>query len=390
MPLAIVSPEQIEEAARDTERISFISDIEPNTNLPEARLSFHGRATEKRVLIDAFKGVHRLITLTGPGGGGKSRIAVEVARDLLSHFEGGVWFINLAPCRDRAALMRSLGRTLGIPIGQSSHSETLEHVIHSRGPLLFIFDNAEHLLDDCADYILKLMKGASQSHFLVTSRSPLNIDGESTIEIGPLPNQIGIELFMARAKQVEQRSTVGPSSLELVSDLVDRLDGLALAIELAAARLRTMTLEQLHERLSLRFQLLQSERRDQDTRQRTMWSAIDWSWQLLEPAERWVLAQCSVFRGGFSDVSANAVIDLKGLDVAPWIDEPLRRLVGQSLLMLESTDTENKRYRMLHSIREYAAEKLTRAGEVAAANGRSLTGPTAYRELALRHAGFFR
>ena len=277
MPLAIVTPDQLEGAARDTERVSLVSELGPQSNLPGAEIiipwSRHGEAHHR----GGLEGDHRLVTLTGPAGSGKSRLAVEVARNLLNHFYG--WSVVHQSCSLSGSISidACIRESLGYPIEQSARSDTLENVIKARGPLLLVFDNAEHLLDDCAEYILRLMEGTSQAHFLTTTRSPLNIEGEATIEIGPLPTQIGVELFMARARQANPKAVSNSESIQIVTDLVDRLDGLSLAIELAAARLRSMSLEQLHERLSLRFQLLQSERRDQDARQRTMRSAIDWS-----------------------------------------------------------------------------------------------------------------
>ncbi|MEE2788556.1 MAG: protein kinase [Myxococcota bacterium] len=360
-----------------------------NTNLRPISTAFLGRKEEQTLLSSHIASHAQVITLTGPAGVGKSRLAHRVALDHLAAFQGGIWHVDLAPCTDTMSMVRAIAHNLSMILDRHDHYSKMERLLKLRGPTLLVLDNAEHLLDACADLVGRLSPATPKLKILITSRSRLKIEGEIVVPVEPLPQSVAVELFLNRALEASPDLVFDDAFRAIVHELVERLDRLSLAIELAAARLHTMSLAQLHARLSQRFHVLKSETRDHGARQRTMEAAIDWSWHLLKPIERWVLSQCSVFMGGFDEDAAKAVISTEALNEPPWIDEQLRRLVEESLLSVEHRGPYNRRYRVLHSVREYAAEKLATMNAIKRADGRSLTGPDAHREVVLRHAAHY-
>jgi predicted ATPase/DNA-binding SARP family transcriptional activator len=296
----------------------------------------------------------RLFTLTGPGGTGKTRLAIDLARSLQASFEDGVFLIELAPIRDAALVPSAIGEALGV------HEGGLEDALRSRRALL-VLDNFEHVLD-AAPVAARLLAAAPALRVIASSRAPLRISGEHEYPVGPLalpepgadPDEAAaVALFVARARAVRPDFALDESNADAIVDVCRRLDGLPLAIELAAARLRALSPSALAARLDM--PLLTGGPRDAPPRLRALRSAIDWSHDLLDDEQRTLLRRLGVFVGGFSldEVASVAGGELDGI----------AELAGQSLLVIGEGPDGEPRFRMLETVREYALERLARSGE---------------------------
>ena len=297
-----------------------------NTNLPRPASSFVGREREVAELVTLLHAPSRLVTLTGPGGSGKTRLAIEAAVEVIGDFRAGVFWVGLAPLRDPALVLEEIGRTLG------AKDDLVSHIAERQ--MLLLLDNFEQVVDAAAP-LSSLLQRCPNLSLLVTSRALLRIDGESEFPVLPLEHGEAVALFAARAR-VDDDATV--------AQLCRRLDNLPLAVELAAARVRVLSPRQILERLAQRLDMLKGGR-DVDPRQQTLRATIAWSHALLDGDERRLFARLSLFSGGCTLETAESVVDA---DV-----DTLQSLVEKSLVRQTS-----ERFWMLETVREYAAEQL--------------------------------
>jgi predicted ATPase/DNA-binding SARP family transcriptional activator len=355
------------------------------TNLRAQLTSFVGRTDEVARVGKALQ-ANRLITLVGPGGAGKTRLATEVAavvRDSApDDTADGIWLAELASVTDAADVPQAVLGAIGLresrllPDGtqrmtsRDARTRLLDGLADARA--LLVLDNCEHLIDACAHLADALLAHSPQLRIVATSREPLGITGESLFVVPPLDEDPAVRLFADRAAAVSQEFTLDGETRPLVVDIVRRLDGLPLAIELAAARLRTLPLAEISRRLTDRFRLLTGGSRTALPRHRTLRAVVEWSWELLTPAERLLAERFSVFPAGATPAAVAAVCagsrcagdELAAADadeLAADADELLSSLVDKSLLQPLA---DGIRLRMLETIREYGAEKLAARGEV--------------------------
>ncbi len=328
----------------------------PRTNLPEEDDGFVGRDAELAALGDLLER-ERFVTLLGPGGTGKTRLALRAARGLREADEGGVWFCDLSSARTAPELVETVARALRVPAIDPgvSPERRVARALAARGACALVLDNFEQLLEH-ANVVAGWLAAAPALRVVVTSRAALRVQGEHVVEVDPLGEDDGMLLFATCAAAAG--APIRGEDAAAVRDVVRRLEGIPLAIELAAARLRTLSLAQLAERLGDRLRLLTSVRRDAPPRQATLRGTIESSWELLSPRERSTFAQCAVFRGGFALEAAEAVVDAGDV---PVIDV-LESLRDRSILRATRDGFGNARFRMLETLREFAWEKIA-AGE---------------------------
>ncbi|MFL6189757.1 MAG: BTAD domain-containing putative transcriptional regulator [Actinomycetes bacterium] len=421
---------------------------QPRHNLPERLTSLVGRSEELR---EAAKLVeqHRLVTVTGPGGAGKTSLAVELARRLAAGYPDGVWLVELAALRDPALLGEVVAVTLGLgeePAGPGvappAVTERLASFVADKG-LLLVLDNCEHLVEACAGLARRLLQAGPAVRVLATSREVLGVPGEVVWPVPPLavpaapestpavpaaaestpvvpgaavtdpvagaaprwgsvadpdvarprlstadgeaPEMLAgydaVRLFVERATAADPGFVLDSTSAPVVAELCRRLDGLPLAIELAAARVRALPPAELAARLDDRFRLLAGGGRATDPRQQTLRATIDWSWELLDDADRRLLRRLSVFSGGWTVAAAEAVCGGDGLEPGEVLNG-LFRLVDRSLIVAAGGDPA--RFRLLETLRAYGAERLAEAGETQAVAARHTAW---YLELAEEAAG---
>jgi predicted ATPase/DNA-binding CsgD family transcriptional regulator len=339
----------------------------PN-NLPHDLSSFVGRDDERshgsRLLRET-----RLLTLTGPGGAGKTRLAQHIAADALDDFPDGVWLAELASLNDAALVPQAVALAVGIH--DAPGRAMLDTLADSFGSarVLLALDNCEHLVHACAELTQALLRACPRVRVLATSREPLGVAGEVTWVVPPLsvpaaPEPLdellrydAVRLFVERASAVRPAFALNEASAGAVSQICRRLDGMPLALELAAARMRSFSAGEIAERLDDRFALLTSGPRTASPRQQTLRGALDWSYELLSPAERDLFASLSVFSGGFDLDAVRAVC-------GPDLDELLARLVDRSLVIAEPVDGSGRtRYRLLETVRAYAWQRLVDVGD---------------------------
>jgi len=342
------------------------------TNLPAARTSFVGRANERHDVHTALAGT-RLLTLTGPGGCGKSRLALAVADDLVITYPDGVWLVELAALADPVLVPVAIAAALGVreEMGHSL-SETLATLLAPRH-LLLVLDNCERMTSICAPLADALLRAAPRLRILATSRIPLSMIGEATWEIPPMavpppeaPEDLtrltgdagydAARLFVERARDIRAR-IAGPDAGRAVAEICRRLDGLPLAIELAAARLPLVPLREMPARLDDRLRLLGGGSPGALPHQQTLRATLDWSHALLNEAERTLFRRLAVFVGGWTPEMAARVCAGEGLGDAA-IPGVLEALTRQSLVQREEIPDSGRRYRMLETVREYATEIL--------------------------------
>jgi predicted ATPase/class 3 adenylate cyclase len=332
-------------------------------NLRPPGTSFVGRDAEIADLQTALK-AHRLVTLTGPGGVGKTRLAVEVAARLAREFSDGVWVIELAPVGDPTAVAEAVAATLGITQQPGMNlADSVAAALEGRSRLL-VFDNCEHVLDATSELIDAILQHSATVAILATSREGLRLADEQLWPVPSLETRGGADstaaaLFVERAQAVAPTFALsGTDDADAVAEVCRRLDGIPLAIELAASRMQSMTVTELHDRLGDRFRLLTGSRRGLE-RHQTLRQAVQWSYDLLEDSEKTLLARCSVFAGGFDLAAASAIAD-SGDELA--VLDLLDALVRKSLLVAGQSSGRT-RYSMLETIRQFAEEQLVHTGE---------------------------
>jgi predicted ATPase/class 3 adenylate cyclase len=354
-------------------------EVLPN-NLPAQVTTFIGRAREmaeaKRLL-----GTTRLLTLTGPGGTGKTRLSLQVAAEVLDRFPHGVWLIELATFSDPLLVPEAIANAVGI---REEHGrQPLDTLVEALRPrhLLLVLDNCEHLIGACAQSAATLLRRCPDVRILASSREALNIEGETIQPVPPLGTaEFGwgetdldveqlaeleaIQLFVERAAAVKPGFALTPQNASLIAEICWRLDGIPLAIELAAARVKVLPLDQILKRLDDRFRLLSGGSRTALPRQQTLSALIDWSYDLLTEPERILLRRLSVFVAGRTLEMAEDVCAGDGLDRNDIFDL-LASLVEKSLLMVEIGPNDETRYTMLESVWDYSEGKLGQHQETA-------------------------
>ena len=369
-----------------------------NTNLRAELTSFVGKDADVAAVRELIA-EHRLTTLIGPGGSGKTRLATETARTLLGDLPDGAWLVELAAIGADGDVAQSTLAALGLRdalLSGTPNAEPMDRliaVIREREALL-ILDNCEHVIESAAAFADRVLGECQRMRILATSREPLGITGEALWLVEPLalpegdasPGEIesspAVQLLRDRAGAVRRDLALDARTLSAMARVSRALDGIPLAIELAAARLRTMSLDQLANRLDDRFRLLTSGSRTALPRHRTLRAVIDWSWELLTDAERMVLRRLSVFSGGASLEAAERVCAGNGVEQEQVL-ELITALAEKSLLLTEGDSAP--RYRMLDTIKEYAGHRLAEAGESDLARHAHLAYVTELTETAEPH-----
>jgi non-specific serine/threonine protein kinase len=355
------------------------------TNLPLQLSSFVGRERELATTRELLA-AHRLVTLTGPGGGGKTRLALGVAGrlrngpDAARAYPDGLWLAELAPLGDAGLVPRDVAAALGIQPDPGEPAPAALTRALARRRLLLVLDNCEHVAAAAAALAAALLRGCPGVRILATSREPLRVGGETVWRVpslttpdperrpGPdaLRRTDAVRLFVERARAAAPGFALTADNAAAVAQVCHQLDGLPLAIELAAARVASLGVETLARRLDERFRLLTGGDRTALPRQQTLRAAVDWSYDLLTDQERLLFARLSVFAGGFTLEAAEAVGGDPGCDVL----DLLPRLVDKSLVLAEARPAGATRYRLLETLRQYGRERLVAAGEAAAVHER--------------------
>ncbi|HZO90044.1 MAG TPA: tetratricopeptide repeat protein [Chthonomonadaceae bacterium] len=367
-----------------------------NTNLPVQTTSFIGREQEMAQLKRLFSST-RLLTLTGIGGCGKTRLALQAAADLLEDYPDGAWLVELAALSEGSPVPQSVASALGLREEPGrSLTQTLIDYLQSRS-LLLILDNCEHLVAACASLAETLLRSSPNVKLLATSREALNVPGETTYRVPSLlppdPERLpseekdlaaalmdydAVRLFVERACSHRSEFALTRQNGPAVAEICHQLDGIPLAIELAAARIRAMAVEKIAERLDDRFRLLTSGSRTVLPRQQTLRALIDWSYDLLSEQEQLLLSRLSIFAGGWTLEAAEAVCAGQGIEDWEVLDL-LTGLVDKSLVLYEEREGQ-ARYRLLETVRQYAAEESEAGGEQEALHRRHLDYFSQYLE----------
>jgi predicted ATPase/class 3 adenylate cyclase len=356
----------------------------PN-NLPTQLTSFIGRETEIAEVKQELE-LHRLVTLTGSGGTGKTRLSLQVAADLLERFDHGVWFVELAPLADPDLIPQTILSVIGIQEQQGKTPlEVLKEYLQEK-QMLIVLDNCEHLIEASAQVVNTLLNATPKLKVLASSREALGVKGEASYPVPslslpdikhlPVIEQLSqyeaVRLFIDRALLVAPHFVVDKDNAPFIAQICYRLDGIPLAIELAAARIKMLSVEQISKRLDDRFRLLTGGARTALPRQQTLRALIDWSYDILTENERLLLQRLSVFAGGWTLEAAEEVCasletgESVSKDSMSRYDvlELLTQLVNKSLVVvMEGSQSGETRYRMLETIRQYAREKLLEAGD---------------------------
>lgn len=323
--------------------------------LPGLRTELVGRDDALDRVVDAVSG-HRLVSIVGPGGAGKTTLALAAANSSVASFSAGVVFVELASARDDADMMRAIAETAGVEGAAATDARSLATHL-ARRPLLLVLDNCEHLIDDCGDFVDLVLDSAGTATVVTTSREPLGVDGELLVPLGSLEHHAP-ELFVRRAAAIAPDTSIDPAD-ERIVDLCARLDGLPLAIELAAAQLNHLGLDDLLARLSDTLRLSGGGRSRGRDRHSNLERTIEWSYELLDDDGRALLRRFGVFPGSF-DLAAAESVGEASLSV-------LSDLVTKNLMV---HDAASGRYRLLETIRAFASDRLAEAGEAEEAAGR--------------------
>jgi predicted ATPase/DNA-binding SARP family transcriptional activator len=339
-------------------------------NLPARLTSFVGRVRDLDEVHSLLR-QNRLVTLTGPGGAGKTSLAVETAAQVTDAYGDGVWLIRLAGVTDPANLPQAIADTLGVPDGSGTVEDRLVRFLSERTCLLLV-DNCEHLIDAAAALVERLLVACDPLRVLATSREPLAVPGEVQLSIPPLdtppadaapqemPAYDAVRLFVDRARAALPAFRLDATTAAPVAEVCRHLDGIPLAIELAAARVKTLSVGEIAARLDDRFRLLTAGPRTAEARQRTLRATVDWSHQLLTEPERVLFRRLAAFRGGWSADAAERVCGGGGIGRSEVVGL-LAGLVDRSLVVADHP--EAVRFSMLETQRHYAAERLADAGE---------------------------
>ena len=373
----------VTKSGREADRASSASSVKRKHNLPWHLTSFVGREQEIAQL-EKFATANRLVTLTGAGGAGKTRLAIEVAHRLIDGFPDGAWLVEFAALSDSALVPQTVAQALELKEQPTRPViDTLgEHLAYRK--LLLVLDNAEHLLEACVHLVDAIVRRSPGVTVLVTSRERLGIAGELTYRVPsltvpqtgePLTPEAasryeGVRLFVERAMFARRDFALTAQNASCVASICARLDGMPLAIELAASRLRSMSVEDLNQRLDERFALLTDGSRAALPRQRTLRSMLDWSYDLLTEREQAMLRRLAVFAGGWTLASAQEVCAGDGIDASDVVEQ-LTSMVDKSLVVTDE-QAGATRYRMLETIRQYASDRLRERGEQAQWRARHL------------------
>ena len=347
--------------------------IQPH-NLPIQLTSFIGR-TREIAEIKRLLGPARLVTLTGSGGAGKTRLALQVGAEVVDVYPDGVWLAELAPIADLVLVPKTVASALSVP--EQPGCEMTETLVDALRPkaLLLVLDNCEHLLMASADLAAALLRACPQVHILATSREELGVAGEAVWRVpslslpnlrrlpvtGDLVQYEAIRLFVERATLIQPGFAVTDSNAVAIAQVCTRLDGIPLAIELAAARVKVLPVEEIAKRLGDQFGLLTGGSRTAPPRQQTLQAAMDWSYDLLSEKERTMLRRLSIFAGGWTLETAEAVCAEEGIEASDILDL-LTRLLDKSLVVKQDRDGEG-RFRLLETIKQYARGRLLESGE---------------------------
>jgi predicted ATPase/DNA-binding SARP family transcriptional activator/DNA-binding CsgD family transcriptional regulator len=356
-------------------------------NLPEPRSNFVGREREM-IEVKAMLAMTGLLTLTGTGGCGKTRLALEVARELVGTYQDGVWFVELAPLSEGTLVPQVMAGTFGVQ--EQPGRPFLESLLDALGDkeMLLVLDNCEHLIDAAAGLTVALLSSCPRLRVLATSREPLGVTGElgwlvpslsaPDRQQSPTVEELGgyesVRLFADRASNRHPGFELAPGNAQAVAQVCARLEGIPLAVELAAARIGMLSAEQISERLGHSLKLLKGEDQSADHRHQTLRAALEWSFELLGEPEQALFRRLAEFAGGFTLDAAESVGAGEGIDEEDVL-ELLSMLVDKSLVVAKENWETGARYRLLEPIRQYAREKLRVSGEAEA--------------VSLRHAEFF-
>lgn len=343
-------------------------------NIPRQLSSFVGRERELAAVTGLLR-TTRLVTLTGAGGCGKTALALRVATELLGSYRDGAWWVELAPLTDPALVSQAIAKTLGLEESANRGlSDALVDYLHDK-ELLLVLDNCEHLIESCAEVAILLLHQCPDLRILATSREALNIPGEvawivpslefpapdSPLSVANLRQYDAVRLFVDRASAVRSDFALVPQNASAVAEICRQVDGIPLAIELAAALVQVLSAGQIAGRLDDAMQLLTGGKRGAPQRHQTLRATMDWSHELLTPAEQILFRRLAVFAGGLTLSAAEAVCADAGLP-REEILSALTHLVDKSLLVKEELGPE-ARYRMLEPVRQYALQKLEESGE---------------------------
>ena len=329
-------------------------------NLPEPVTTFVGRERELREVVELLESA-RILTLTGPGGTGKTRLAIAAAGAVRSRFPDGTWFIDLAPVRDPNLVPTTVASVLGVhEVPNRPILDSLRDHLRERS-LLLVLDNMEQLLPAAGSLVADLIRTAPGLRALVTSREVLRIAGEQEFPVAPLLDRDAIELFVHRARLVRPDFALTPATQPDVEAIVDRLEGLPLGVELAAARIRIFAPARILERLAHSLDVLGDGARDLPERQRTLRGAIAWSVDLLDTGEKALFRRLAVFSGGWTADAAQAIADPDAAEIDAFAG--LESLADKSLIRIVPTEHGEPRFNRHAYIREYASELLQAADE---------------------------
>lgn len=348
---------QLVDLGQPTEFPPILSMPRPVTNLPARLTAFIGREGELKQLQEMHRQT-RLLTLTGPGGAGKTRLALELASQLVGEAADGVWLVELDPLSDPLLVPQAVASGLGLK-EQPGRRMTDTLVDHARErQLLLVLDNCEHLVEPTARLAAEILKGCEGVSVLATSREPLRVPGELTWRVPPLTRDEAIRLFADRARSHDPRFQISDDNLDTVGRICERLDFIPLAIELAAARVTLLRVDKILHHLEERFALLTGGSRTAPTRLRTLRAAMDWSYDLLDDAEKVLFRRLSIFAGRFS-LDAVEEVCTDGSLSRQHILHLLADLVDKSLVMADSGS-----YRLLETVRTYARERMRDVQEI--------------------------
>ncbi|HJZ22367.1 MAG TPA: transcriptional regulator, partial [Bradyrhizobium sp.] len=352
------------------------------TNLPQPVSELIGRDGEVEEVSNLVR-AGRLVTLTGTGGIGKTRLALAIARRLLSQFPDGAWLAEFSPLSDPNLVPATLAAAMGLEIGGELSAQRVAQALRTRR-LLVVLDTCEHVIDAAATMAEALLQAGSATHIIATSREPLRAAGERLYRVPPLAvpaegaediqDYGAVRLFVQRARAAQPGSVLGEHRAPTIAAICRRLDGIPLAIEMAAARVAALDIEELAGRLDERLRLLTGGKRTALPRHQTLRATLDWSHELLAGPERVILRRLAVFAGAFTLEAAGAVAASDEVPLLKVVDG-ISGLVAKSLVVAE-VDAPLPRYRLLDTTRSYALEKLAESGE--------------RERLARRHAEYFR